>query len=118
MQNHYAEQLIELLTQRRPEMVFRCRLEFKNVFGAVGGYIKGRIFVVYGRFGLALKLPPDIRDPLFKKKIAARFRYFPNGHIKKEYALLAQRVLDDRPRLNELIDASIKYALASNAAKR
>lgn len=118
MQNHYAEQLIELLRQRRPELDSRCRLEFKNAFGAVGGYIEGRIFVVCGRFGLALKLPPDIRDALFKNKVAARFRYFPNGHIKKEYALLAQLVLDDRRQLNELIDASIAYALASKDAKR
>jgi len=34
-------------------------LEFKNFFGAVTGYVDGHIFVSCGKFGVALRLPPD-----------------------------------------------------------
>ena len=36
-------------------------------------------------------------------------RYFPKGHVKKEYALLSPRILEDQRRLKELVDASITY---------
>ena len=36
-------------------------------------------------------------------------RYFPNGHIKKEYAVLPERILEDGRRFKTLVDASIEY---------
>ena len=36
-------------------------------------------------------------------------RYFPNGHIKKEYAVLPKRILADGRRLKSLVDASIEH---------
>ncbi len=113
MQNKYQDQITTLLEQAEQEMPATYQLEFKNVFGAVGGYVNGHIFISCGRFGVALKLPQSVLDTLFHKKEAGHLKYFPNGHIKKEYAVLSKRILEDNKRMKALIDESINYALLS-----
>lgn len=61
------ETLIKLLEQTRPKLSTTHRLEFKNVFGAVGAYVNGRIFISYGKFGVALKLPKEALNELFNE---------------------------------------------------
>ncbi len=39
-----------------------------------------------------------------------KLKYFPNGHVKKEYAILPKRILEDPTRLKKLVDQSIRYA--------
>ena len=88
------------------------RLEFKNCFGAVAGYVDGHIFISCGKFGLALKLPAETLTSLFKEKDVLQLRYFPRGHIKKEYAVIPQRIIDDKNRFKKLLDTSMQYALS------
>lgn len=109
MQNKYFQKIQELLEQANPELSTMHRLEFKNVFGAVGGYINGRIFISCGKFGVALKLPKVVLDDLFKDKDIKHLRYFPNGHIKKEYAVLPRRILENKNMLKKIIDKSIQF---------
>lgn len=111
MKNTYLEEITTLLTQTRPKLVATHRLEFKNVFGAVGGYVDGRIFVSCGKFGVALKLPLDTLDALFKDKKAKHLKYFPNGHVKKEYAVLSKQTLGNKRHLKKIVDESIKFVL-------
>ena len=113
MENKYLLEITVLLKQARPKLSTTHRLEFKNVFGAVGGYINGRIFASCGKFGVALKLPMDTLDTLFQEKEAKHLKYFPNGHVKKEYAVLSKRILENNRQFRKLIDKSIKYALYS-----
>ena len=40
---------------------------------------------------------------------AVPLRYFPKGHVKKEYAVLPKRMMEDRDRLKKLVDQSIRY---------
>jgi hypothetical protein len=61
----YLGTLKSLLEQARPRLAKSYRLEFKNCFGAVAGYVNGNIFVSCGRFGVALRLPPAVLDNLF-----------------------------------------------------
>ena len=109
MQNKYLENITALLEQARPKLSTTHQLEFKNVFGAVGGYANGHIFISYGRFGIALRLPPKVLEILFKEKNARHLKYFPKGHIKREYAILPKRITENKHKFKKLVDESIKY---------
>ncbi len=109
MVNHYRDQLTILLEQVRPELAFDHRLEFKNLFGAVAGYVDGRIFISCGKFGVALRLPAGLLEDLFKETGVERLRYFPNGHVKREYAVIPQRITDNKQYWSKLIDESVNY---------
>ncbi|MBI4430075.1 MAG: TfoX/Sxy family protein [Ignavibacteriales bacterium] len=113
MDNVYQETIRALIAQAYPELVATHRLEFKNVFGAVGGYVNDRIFASCGKFGFALRLPPEMLLALFREKEAWHLKYFPNGHVKKEYAVLHKRILEDKDRLRMLLKKSVQYTLLS-----
>lgn len=104
----YRDTLQKLLRDACPDAETYRALTFKNVFGAVAGYIDEQIFCSCGRFGFALKLPENDRNLLFKDG-AQPLRYFPNGHVKKDYAVLTSGMLGDPDRLCDLIKASIEY---------
>ena len=107
--SEHLDRLKELLEQVRPGLAATHALEFKNLFGATAGYVNGAIFISSGRFGIALRLPPDMLEELFSEEGVEPLRYFPNGHIKKEYAVLPERILEDRRRFKTLVDASIEH---------
>ena len=107
--SEHLDRLTELLERVRPGLASTRALGFKNVFGAVAGYVNGAIFISSGRFGIALRLPPDTLGELFKEDGVQPLRYFEKGHVKKEYAVLPTFLLEDRRRLKELVDASIEY---------
>jgi len=110
MATNYRNKLEKLLKQVRPRLASTHNLEFKNCFGAVAGYFEGQIFCSCGKFGLALRLPEKTLAELFQEKGVKKLKYFPNGHIKKEYAVIPKRILEDPTRLNKLVDQSIRYA--------
>ena len=111
MENGYFNKVTNLLRQACPRLTAAQRLEFKNCFGAVAGYVNGHIFISCGRFGIALKLPPQILERLFNKKVAKRLKYFPKGHIKKEYAVLQKRITQNTKQFSKLVDQSVQYVL-------
>ncbi len=111
MKNNYLEKITILLKQARPRLATTYRLEFKNVFGAVGGYVSGQIFVSCGKFGVALRLPPDMLHDLFQKKKAKHLKYFRKGHVKKEYAVLSKQILGNKHQLKKIVDESIKFVV-------
>ena len=106
----YRNKLEKILKQVRPRLASTRDLEFKNCFGAVAGYVEGKIFITCGRFGLALRLPEKTLAELFQEKGVKKLKYFPNGHVKKEYAVLPKRILEDPARFKKLVDQSIRYA--------
>ena len=109
--NKSYEKITNLLEQAHPKLALTHRLTFKNVFGAVGGYVNGRIFISCGKFGVALRLPSKTLAGLFSKKVAKHLKYFPKGHIKKEYAVLASQLTKDTRQFRQLINASVQYVL-------
>ena len=118
MQSQYLEEITRLLRQTRPRLAATHRLEFKTVFGAVGGYANGHIFISCGNFGVALKLPPNVLKEIFKEAGVKPLRYFPNGHVKKEYAVLSERILDNKDRLKKLVGESISYVLQEGDSRK
>ena len=108
----YQEQLQTILEQSCPELATRHALTFKNCFGAVAGYVDQQIFCSCGQFGFALKLPPEDREEIFKVG-GKHLKYFPNGHVKKDYAVLTGQMVNDRKKLYRLIETSIKFSSQS-----
>ena len=111
MYTKYLYKLENLLKDTCPRLSITHKLEFKNCFGAVTGYVNGNIFVSCGKFGVALKLPPETLAGLFREKGVLHLKYFPNGHIKKEYAVIPQRIIDKKYHFKKILDKSIKYSL-------
>ncbi len=107
MQNKYLEEITTLLKQVHPKLFTIHQLKFKNVFGAVAGYANGKIFITCGKFGVALKLPEKTLAELFGEKDVKHLKYFPKGHVKKEYAVLPKRMLKNKSQFQKLIDISI-----------
>ena len=84
MNEEFRRTLSEILDASLPEEFSGRALEFKPCFGAVACYVDGKLFVSYGNFGLALKLPPEPRTELLERNGGSPLRYFPKGHVKKE----------------------------------
>jgi TfoX/Sxy family transcriptional regulator of competence genes len=105
----YKEQLQNILEQCYPQLANRHTLTFKNCFGAVAGYVDGRIFCSCGVFGIALKLPESDRDEIFSAG-GKPLRYFEKGHIKKDYAVIPQPLIADKKSMMALIKKSIKFS--------
>lgn len=110
MNDTYPTQLKGLLSQTLPQLASSDQLSFKGVFGAVGGYIDGKIFISCGNFGIALRLPPVALQDVFEADDVQPLRYFPKGHIKRGYAVIPRRILEDRALLVQLMGESVSYA--------
>lgn len=41
-------------------------------------------------------------------------RYFPNGHLKEEYAVLPRRLLEDGERFRKLVEENIRYVCVAD----
>lgn len=109
MENNYLDKLMKLLNQTHPRLIPTYKLEFRNVFGAVAGYINNNIFITYGDFGVGLKLPPKTLKNTFKERGVKHLKYFPNVHIKKEYAVIPKNIIENKKQFKKLLDKSIKY---------
>lgn len=109
MENEYLNGITTILKQAYPNLFTKHKLEFKNVFGAVGDYLNGCIFASCGKFGVALKLPKKTLDGLFREKDVKHLKYFSNGHVKKDYAVIPKRILEDKRLLKKLLDESIRF---------
>ena len=83
MKNNYRENRNDLLERIHPELSAEHQLEFKNCFGAIAGYVDGRIFISCGKFGTALRLPLDSLEDLFKNPDVEHLKIFPQGPHQK-----------------------------------
>jgi len=110
MNKNYLSKVEHLLMQVGPRLRTH-RLDFKNCFGAVAGHVDGQIFISCGKFGVALRVPPETLAELFREEDVQHLRYFPKGHVKREYAVIPQRILEDHGRIGKLLAQAVKYAL-------
>ncbi|VAX20651.1 hypothetical protein MNBD_NITROSPINAE02-1524 [hydrothermal vent metagenome] len=111
MTSEYQNRLSLLLKIHRPRLATTHKLEFKNCFGAVAGYVEGAIFITCGQFGLALKLPAKTVDSVMQDKGGKPLKYFPNGHVKKDYVVIPERILENYSEFKKLINQSIRHSL-------
>ena len=75
-------------------------------------FAEGRICLSLTPVGLALKLPPETKERLLADSQAEPLRYFPNGPIKKDYALFPGREVESDESFVQLALESIQYALS------
>ncbi|MDP6564000.1 MAG: TfoX/Sxy family protein [Alphaproteobacteria bacterium] len=80
----------------------------RHFFAGAAAYVDGWIFMTLTPVGLALKLGEEDRARLFRRG-AEPLRYFPKAPVKKAYALLPARKIDDFDDLNDLIARSIDF---------
>lgn len=92
LRTDYSTRLADLLKGVRPRLATSHHLKFKNCFGAVAGYVNGNIFVSCGNFGLALRLPSETLAQLFREADVSALKYFANGHVKRQYAVIPERI--------------------------
>ncbi|MCZ6730491.1 MAG: hypothetical protein O7C61_12360 [SAR324 cluster bacterium] len=111
MNAEHLEHLTQALHRARPRLSRTHGLKFKAVFGAVAGYVHHHIFISCGNFGLALKLPPGRCTALLAEQGCKPLRYFPNGHIKKNYVVLPGRITGNAVRFKALVNESIAYVV-------
>lgn len=108
----YLDRITKLISLTRPRLSKIHNLEYKNCFGAAAGYVEGQIFISCGKFGVALKLPPKKIEELSKERGVKPLKYFPNGHIKKDYAVLPKRIIENKGQFKKLIENSLKFVLS------
>lgn len=111
MNTEYLTRIKDVLGQIQPRLDTTHDLGFKSCFGAVAGYVESNIFISCGQFGVALKLPSEVVASLLAEKGVERLKYFPTGHVKKNYAVLPRRILQDQSRMKRLLRQSIHFAL-------
>ena len=87
MAKEYLEKLTKLLDELNLEHEIALRMEVKHFFSGAALYVNGTICVSWSPVGLAFKLPDLEVESLISKGRAKPLKYFPNGHIKKGYAL-------------------------------
>ncbi len=105
----YENTLREILCSAWPNTDRHYTLEYRKLFGVSGGYVNNKIFCSCGGFGLALKLPLEDRAEMFQAG-GKPLKYFPNGHIKKDYVVLTDKMIGDHKKLRRLIEVSVQFS--------
>jgi hypothetical protein len=113
----YKSKLIKILSETRPRLSIGHQLAFKNSFGAVAGYLDNQIFIVCGKFGLALRLSQKSVQTLLTEKGYKPLKYFKNGHIKKDYVIISNDIITDESSLKKLLNRSIKLVSKGQVTK-
>ncbi len=80
----------------------------KHFFSGAAAYRGGKIFMSLTPAGLALKLPEGERDKAFAEG-ATPLRYFPKSPVKKNYAVLPRRIVEDEQALRSWLVCSLGF---------
>lgn len=107
MKTDYQHQLERMIADARFPGTWQ--ITYKSVFGAVAAYADGHIFMTCGKFGLALKLTEDKCAALMTEGLGEPLKYFEKGHVKRNYVVLRDEILEDKPRLKNLISESAAF---------
>ncbi len=111
MQIKYRQQLEHLIDSAC--LPATCQISYKSVFGAVGAYANGQIFMSCGTFGVAVKLADDTCALLMAEGAGRPLKYFEKGHVKRNYVVLASATLKDRTLTQNLLRQSAAFVQSS-----
>ena len=114
MVNVYVKRLLQLIDDLFEASL--SNIEIKNFFGGAGAYIENQIFMTLTKVGLALKLP-EINIKYILENEGKELRYFAKGHVKKQYVLLPQKIIEDSENLKFWISKSIDYVFKIDQSK-
>ena len=103
--------------QKRAEAAAPLELElrFKPMFGGIGAYANGRMFMSLSDVGLALELGEEECAQLLKVRGAKPLQYEPNSPPSKSYVVVPDKMLADRKLLRAWIAASAAFAKSTRA---
>lgn len=87
MAKEYLEKLSGLISRMNIEKEVEDRLEVKHLFTGAALYVNKVICVSWSPVGLAFKLSEKEVASLISSGKAKPLKYFPEGHVKKGYAL-------------------------------
>ena len=87
MAKEYLEKLSKIIEDLYIDDLVEKPLEVKHFFSGAALYIDGTICASWSPVGLAFKLSEQEVISLISNGSAKPLQYFPNGHIKKGYAL-------------------------------
>ena len=87
MAKEYFEKLSNLVSDLKLEDEIDYPFEIKHFFSGAALYIGGKIRVSWSPVGLAFKLQESEVNKLIRNGEAKPLKYFPEGNIKKGYAL-------------------------------
>ena len=111
MTKEYLEKLTELFKQINSKKISDTNFEIKHFFSGAAIYVNCSICISLTPVGFAIKLPEESRNALMKQRGVKQLRYFPKGHIKKEYVVLPKRIIDDKKVFRQLIRKSFEYVI-------
>jgi len=87
MAKAYLEKLNKLIEDLNIEHELKLPMEVKHFFSGAALYVNGTICASWSPAGLAFKLSDQEVAGLISRGSAKPLQYFPNGYIKKGYAL-------------------------------
>ncbi len=87
MAKEYLEKLSNLISELEIENGVDLSMETKHFFSGAALYVNGTICASWSPVGLAFKLPEAEVSSLIHSGQAKPLKYFPEGNIKKGYAL-------------------------------
>ena len=118
MTKEYLEKLSAFLREETADLSGDINLECKHFFSGAALYAEERICISLTPVGLAVKLREETTDDLLKDKKAVPLRYFPEGPIKKGYALFPGGVAEGSETLHGYVRESIEYVLTLPKPRR
>jgi len=118
MAKEYVDKLSAFIEKVTSDYSENINLECKHFFSGAALYADDRICITLTLVGLAMKLPEETKERLFKNKKAIPLRYFPKGPIKKEYVLFPGGIDGGSKTIQKHVKNSIEYVLTFPKSKR
>src|SRR5690349_10289203 len=104
-----AHRPAELQKQVEAAAPHEIELRFRPMFGGIGAYADGRMFMTLSNVGVALKLGGGGRERLLRLPGAKPLQYAPNAPPSKSYVVVPDSMLADRKLLRSWIETSAAY---------
>ena len=111
MAKEYLAKLTDLLDVLKIKSEPTILLEIKHLFSGAALYVNGVICASWSPVGLAFKLPGKEVVKLINNGKAKPLKYFPEGHIKKGYALIEDPNLNNKKQWESYFSKAIKETL-------
>ena len=117
MGKNYTEELIILMNKIQSDeigsKIIEGDLQIKSFFGGGAVYARNHIFMTLTKVGLGLKLSDADLNKIMKIG-GKELRYFPKGHIKKQYSIIPEKIIQSSKDFSEWINKSIDFVLLNS----
>ena len=114
----FLEKLEAFVAETALDLSDSIDLECKHFFSGAALYAEERICITLTPVGLAMKLPEATVDGLLRDDKAIPLRYFPEGPIKRGYALFPGGLAEGKKKLQEYVNESVEFVLTLPKPKR